>query len=1186
MAMPERETFFTAGKNAPGNASRPLIQTKLTIGQPGDKYEQEADQVADQVVQRLAQPEAITPNPTAEKPIAPKLQLKAAPAPAASQSSATPSVQTKCAECEKEEKEQLEGAEALPAVQKKPIFESEANNGALQMKCAACEAEEETLQPKSDGVEAPAASSSLESRLQSSKGGGSPLPENTRSQMEGAIGADFSGVRVHTNSSAVQMNKELGAQAFTHGSDVYFNAGKYDTGSTEGQRLLGHELTHVVQQGGESRQKQISNEEKKEIPQLKTDKEYIQQYSWSEFVDDVTSPVESTWDRATELGRSAYDTAIDVADTAIDTAVGIGERAIYTARNIGGSIYDTAISAVNIATETVSGVLDWLATEAGQRIQAFVDRFGGVISITSSGLVITLPRFCPIPALAHQVDIEPISGDKTVPLFAIPIGPDLFISGEVGVTGTIAPEFQAQIGPICLEGVRMVINPFSHHYGISGSVSATVAGSLGAEARGGLIGQLSLMAIVPVGPVPVPISVPLTSIEGGVAVMLRGIGTTKWTIGGGLEYGGGAINVGGFSTLELGLAGDAFLGAYGQISLLGENLCRIYWQPFEWHNQIAATLGIGSNLTIVPGGSSPGVGLSIGGYLGLSPFENFDLAISREGFKDDCPLIETICDILRVFHKLPSQNNGTWANYGAGNRLEGPLEVYERRPQRASGSMCRGACGPDCDTCKSSPFFVYTDPLSGEVWRYTHFRICDTHEGCREHDAAFDWAADAHGETGPLAIIMPAHMAGNIECACNFPALNCAGWIKGMRPHDGVMLFADMAERASSGISSQPGRGGQPPFGEQGEDFYHYSKNPPAGDFRRGGERWTTYHTNCAAEASAATGVPLPLNYISSIGFGRAINYINVNDFQTRWFNSIITGIYTPANHYRNHQSIPENDYTTQRLTIFSRDCDASSNGNFPTNNNQLPPGQGGETPSQQNLPNQGGGTGDRFNSNSSGQGVTNPTGTNIDLDRVADFSRFQRYGEVLPSSGWLFGEEGIQTTTASNLIELGRASLLNYDIVYLVGNLLSQIRRDPRMVATEEAILRRLRSDDRFGSQLFYATGTELVGFGGDRWTSPNEDWGSIGEDNPLTHVETWQVAGNELTWALRNATVRYWAEVDAMGNITITYRLNDRLDLSPSPGRREAYNNISRVLGFFYHDLAGGNINLQTRAEWVSRR
>ena len=45
------------------------------------------------------------------------------------------------------------------------------------------------------------------------------------------------------------MNQDLNAQAFTHGSDVYFNSGKYDTGSSEGQKLLAHELTHVVQQG-------------------------------------------------------------------------------------------------------------------------------------------------------------------------------------------------------------------------------------------------------------------------------------------------------------------------------------------------------------------------------------------------------------------------------------------------------------------------------------------------------------------------------------------------------------------------------------------------------------------------------------------------------------------------------------------------------------------------------------------------------------------------------------------------------------------------------------------------------------------------------------------------------------------------------------------------------------------------
>jgi len=46
------------------------------------------------------------------------------------------------------------------------------------------------------------------------------------------------------------MNRELRAQAFTHGSDIYFNAGKYEPGSTNGKGLLAHELTHVVQQSG------------------------------------------------------------------------------------------------------------------------------------------------------------------------------------------------------------------------------------------------------------------------------------------------------------------------------------------------------------------------------------------------------------------------------------------------------------------------------------------------------------------------------------------------------------------------------------------------------------------------------------------------------------------------------------------------------------------------------------------------------------------------------------------------------------------------------------------------------------------------------------------------------------------------------------------------------------------------
>jgi Domain of unknown function (DUF4157) len=84
----------------------------------------------------------------------------------------------------------------------------------------------------------------------SRKGGGSSLPEEARTQMEGFFGADLGGVRVHADGGAATLNRELDAQAFTVGSDVFFAEGKYNPASAEGQGLLAHELTHVGQQGG------------------------------------------------------------------------------------------------------------------------------------------------------------------------------------------------------------------------------------------------------------------------------------------------------------------------------------------------------------------------------------------------------------------------------------------------------------------------------------------------------------------------------------------------------------------------------------------------------------------------------------------------------------------------------------------------------------------------------------------------------------------------------------------------------------------------------------------------------------------------------------------------------------------------------------------------------------------------
>ncbi len=96
------------------------------------------------------------------------------------------------------------------------------------------------------------ASQSVESRLKGSQGGGKPLPDNTRQFMESRFGNDFSDVKVHTGPQSVQMNKELGAKAFTHGKNIHFNSGHYNPESNSGKSLLAHELTHTIQQTGPS----------------------------------------------------------------------------------------------------------------------------------------------------------------------------------------------------------------------------------------------------------------------------------------------------------------------------------------------------------------------------------------------------------------------------------------------------------------------------------------------------------------------------------------------------------------------------------------------------------------------------------------------------------------------------------------------------------------------------------------------------------------------------------------------------------------------------------------------------------------------------------------------------------------------------------------------------------------------
>lgn len=86
------------------------------------------------------------------------------------------------------------------------------------------------------------------SRINRARGSGQALDTSIQKKMGESMGADFSGVRVHTGSESHALNEQLNAQAFTTGSDIFFREGAYSPQSSGGQELLAHELTHVVQQ--------------------------------------------------------------------------------------------------------------------------------------------------------------------------------------------------------------------------------------------------------------------------------------------------------------------------------------------------------------------------------------------------------------------------------------------------------------------------------------------------------------------------------------------------------------------------------------------------------------------------------------------------------------------------------------------------------------------------------------------------------------------------------------------------------------------------------------------------------------------------------------------------------------------------------------------------------------------------
>ncbi|HYV10297.1 MAG TPA: DUF4157 domain-containing protein [Pyrinomonadaceae bacterium] len=183
-----------------------LIQTKLTISQPGDQYEREADQVADTVM-RMPEPAVAVRNDDDEENITRRLEP-----------------------------------------------------GAVQRSCAECAADnEQRIQPKANDSVTQPVQSSVAANIHALNGGGSPLPQSTRAFFEPRFGVDFSHVRVHTDSRAAETAGSIQARAFTVGQHIAFGEGRYEPHSHAGRELLAHELTHVIQQNGSQVQRSIDS---------------------------------------------------------------------------------------------------------------------------------------------------------------------------------------------------------------------------------------------------------------------------------------------------------------------------------------------------------------------------------------------------------------------------------------------------------------------------------------------------------------------------------------------------------------------------------------------------------------------------------------------------------------------------------------------------------------------------------------------------------------------------------------------------------------------------------------------------------------------------------------------------------------------------------------------------------------
>jgi hypothetical protein len=226
------------GNRALGQLLAPYqIQPKLIVAPAGDRFEREADRVADAVVRPTGPTGRLGHGIT---------RMFGAP------------VQRACAKCTQEELRRKEVDGNGPYVQRKcsECEQKEVHRKAaaddhsqyLQRKCSECEDDELHRKATAGGVGL-SVSPAVERGIAAARYAGQPISGPVRLYLEPRFGRDLSAIRVHTDTAAASLASTLHAHAFTTGNDIFFATGRYQPHTVEGRRLLAHEVVHTFQQG-------------------------------------------------------------------------------------------------------------------------------------------------------------------------------------------------------------------------------------------------------------------------------------------------------------------------------------------------------------------------------------------------------------------------------------------------------------------------------------------------------------------------------------------------------------------------------------------------------------------------------------------------------------------------------------------------------------------------------------------------------------------------------------------------------------------------------------------------------------------------------------------------------------------------------------------------------------------------